>query len=607
MQSTSIRTYRLRGALATGIALTGVVAALAMTGPASASPRPSIHAAKASVGTNIAVAGVHYAKLESLCAPAKPGSVSCFAERRVPVSVKPGTVLPDGVEKYTLSPGPAGGYTPADLATLYDYSRTTGGKGQTIGIVDWYDDPDALADLDHFDANYGFPAETAKTFEKVNENGKSTPLPSASPTSGSSDTTDEISLDIETARAVCSVCKIVLLEANEPTDADLAITEDSAVKLGATEVSNSWGGEEDPFETPAQYASFTNAFKHPGVVITASTGDNGWYSGDYVNDSGGEADEVANTPSTLSSVVSVGGTTLTDSGSRSETVWNENGPEDSPGAQEGALGASGGGCSQVFPAARWQSHVAGYAATGCGTKRLAADVSALADPDTGFDVYDSYDGLDWFTVGGTSLSSPLVASMWALAGGAHGVPYPALTLYGNELTHPSTLHDITVGGNAFCAGVNPTTCATDTTNNYGAPPNEVLAESPLIDCSFASDSATLVTANHQCVAAKGYDGPSGVGTPNGLKAFTPLSPGATIKAPKLRKGHSGKFSEKTTDPFPGGEITKYAWKFGDGKHSASKHPKHTYKKAKTYKVTLTVTDVYGLTHTSHKTVHVKKK
>jgi hypothetical protein len=601
MPHLAVRRSRQRGlreAAAAFVAVTGVVAALAMTGPASAAPTTT-PGATAAVGADLAVAGVHYARLESSCPPATRGSARCFGVRRVPVTLTPGTVVPQGVEPYLVNSGPAGGYSPANIASLYDYSRTKGGKGQTIAVIDWYDDPKALADLNHFDAYYGFPAETSKTFRKVNQKGKATPLPAASGTSGATNTSGEISMDVQAARAVCAHCTIILVEASAPTEKDLATAEDTAVRLGATEVSNSWGTPENPNAKAKSYRSFAKAFNHPGVVITAPTGNDGWYSWDYADDNK-DAAGAPNIPSTLSSVVAVGGTTLTSNGSRKETVWNENGPENSTGIDSGTQNATGGGCSTVFSAARWQSHVAGY-----GKKRLAADVSAIADPRYGFDVYDSDsdNGAGWFTDGGTSLSSTVIAAMWALAGGSHKVPYPALTLYGNELKHPATLHDITTGGNAFCGGYDPAACASFWSTNYLNPPNG--SSYGRLDCSFPAKSTTVLKDNHQCVAAKGYDGPSGVGTPDGLKVFSKLSPKASITASKLRAGKAGKFSAKASDPFPGGKISSYSWSFGDGTHAKGHHPTHTYSAAGTYRVTLKVKDVYGLTHTTHLKLHVK--
>jgi hypothetical protein len=596
-------------AVVAGIAVAGVVVALALPGAAGASsalrPHPAAAAAPA-----VAVAGGHYSRLVPLCVPPKPGRITCFAIRSAPVSVKPGTRLPAGVHpQAAFGNGANGGYSPADLEALYGFSRTKGGKGQTIAIVDWFDDPNALTDLNTFDSHYGFPAETATSFRKLNEHGKASPLPTPAARSGTSNTTSpEISLDIQSARAVCARCKVILIEANGPRNSDLATAENTAVRLGATEVSNSFGGA----ESSGLPASFVKAFNHPGVVITAATGDDGWYTWDLVN--GGQAGfSVPNTPSTLRTVVSVGGTTLRDTGKKptpvrkSETVWNENGPSDSVGLQPppsggGPQGATGGGCSQVFKAQPWQRSVAGFTKTGCGNQRLAADVAAIADPNTGLDVNDTWntDIHGFFTVGGTSLSSPVVAAMWALAGGAHKVRYPALTLYGNEQTHPLSLHDIKVGGNALCDAVRPRTCAT----KVGArSPNTIGAG--YIECSFARHSNKVVVNNHQCVAAKGFDGPSGVGTPNGLRVFKPLFPSAKFRIPKLHKRQEAKFRAKTRDPFPGGGIAKFRWSFGDGSHSKHARPLHAYRKARAYTIKLTITDVFGLRHTIHKKVHVR--
>ena len=145
-------------------------------------------------------------------------------------------------------------------------------------------------------------------------------------------------------------------------------------------------------------------------------------------------------PASLPTVVAVGGTTLklTTGGARaSETVWNDNGPLDDMGYhQTESLGATGGGCSMLFTATPWQTDVAGFGATGCEGKRLVADVSAVGDPHTGFDIYDSYKcGTEcefprveggWATFGGTSLSTPLIAGLYGLAGGGHGFDVPRL-------------------------------------------------------------------------------------------------------------------------------------------------------------------------------------
>jgi subtilase family serine protease len=291
------------------------------------------------------------------------------------------------------------------------------------------------------------------------------------------------------------------VEANEPTDADLAAAVNEAVTLGATEVSNSYGGLEEATEEAA--------YNHPGVVITASAGDQGYYDWDVVSE-GFAAPSRPDTPASLPSVVAVGGTSLklTTSGARSsETVWNDSG-RPSHAEEFKQYSATGGGCSTLFTAPSWQQSVPGWASTACGTKRLDNDVAAVADPYTGFDVYDSYNcgkaceaagfGKGWVTIGGTSLSSPLVSSLYALAGGSGGVSYPAATLYSHAGQAPS-LYDVTEGGNGYCDGEAPGPCGEPGINEkYGD-----------IDCLGTT----------ACDAALGFDGPSGVGAPRGLGAF----------------------------------------------------------------------------------------
>ena len=136
--------------------------------------------------------------------------------------------------------------------------------------------------------------------------------------------------------------------------------------------------------------------------------------------------------------MAVGGTKLVLDASgrrRSEPVWNDNGLDNQTGSVRGRMGATGSGCSTAASARpAWQRAAPNYAHSGCNGKRFTADVSAVAAPSTGLDVYNTYGGHGWMTVGGTSLSSPLIAAMWALVGGARGVdaarrdavPEPAL-------------------------------------------------------------------------------------------------------------------------------------------------------------------------------------
>jgi PKD domain/Subtilase family len=532
--------------------------------------------------------GTRYAKVSRVCPTPKPGYAACFALARVPVSsaaAGEAGVRPYAVNDGASESGPAGGLTPAQLASAYGYEPTSGGSGQTLAIVDAYDDPNIESDLATFDTEYGIAACTTANgcFTKVSQTGSTTSLPEADTTGWSV----EISLDVEMAHSACPKCKILLVEANGASFANLASAEDEAVALGATEVSNSYGG-------PEQELGISAAYDHPGVVITAATGDNGYDDWTELNE-GFVPPARPNMPASLPWVVAVGGTTLElneDGKRKSERVWNGNGPLDERYFEGFSEGATGGGCSTLFTAQPWQQDAPGFAASGCAGKRLAADVSAVADPLTGFDIYDSYNcgedcerfkrGEDWLTIGGTSLSTPLISALYALAGGSKGVSDPSLTLYGH-LGEASALYDVTEGGNGFCDAAPESEC--------GHPDgfDELVRGYALhVDCEYTT----------ACDAAPGFDGPSGVGTPNSLSLFEPRQPSAAIATPSSpRAGVAATFSgAASSDPYPGGSISSYSWSWGDGTpDSAGIAPTHTYAAPGVYTVTLTVTDNYGLT------------
>lgn len=554
-------------------------------------------------------AQLHYAINKQVCAkPKNPNFAQCYAVERVPA--KKGA---HGAYAYTepsYQVGPAGGYTPADLAAAYGFDPTANRRGQTVAIVDWYDDPATLSDLNTFDHEYGLPSETSTSFRKVNEYGATKPLPARN-----QDASVEISLDIQSVRAVCHTCKILLIEANNGSDANLATAENTAVRLGATEISNSFGEPEHPVSK-----SVAAAYNHPGVVITAATGDNGWFGWDFFNNSGAynSSQNGASFPSTLPTVVAVAGTTLqlnSDGTRAEEDVWNENGPDDEDGVTNvdgtlfwwGAQGASGGGCSTLYAAKAWQSAYPGYAQAGCNGKRLAADVAAIADPNTGFDVVDSFanPSAPWITIGGTSLASPVVAAMYALAGGAGGSAYPAASLYTNAASHPSSVSDITLGGSGYCAGDTTANCGNDVYNtfldvnqNRTHNPNSVGAGN--LDCSFprdTSDPASPPPFSSECNAVDGYDGASGLGAPGTDGLFRSTAPSVTLTHPSsLRLTHAATFKAGVSEVISGAHATSYTWYWGDGhsttvsSSSSSISTSHTYTRACSCTVTLSVWD-----------------
>jgi hypothetical protein len=401
------------------------------------------------------------------------------------------------------------GFRPQDLRSAYfpnEQPQAPASTPQTIALVDAYDDPHAEEDLAKFDETFGLPVcnEANSCFRKVNQLGAKKPLPSSSGAEANGWAV-EISTDIEAAHSICRNCGIVLVEAETPSFTDLEAAEATAGRpvveggIGATEISDSWGGSEQGVSTAEDNAS---AFNQPGLVITAAAGDDGYldWHAEKVSEQG-----FADYPATSPHVVAVGGTHLklssTGDAWESETVWN-------------GFGATGGGCSTAFAAPTWQQSVASWSKVGCGTifaaKRAVADVSADGDPYTGMAVYDSTGECEdaegvkgpWCTIGGTSLASPIVAAMFALAGGAGGVEYPARTLYENDVVALGSRHDVTTGSNGKC-------------------PKPFQANG-LSGCTATEEAANSnCSAELVCLAGVGYDGPTGVGSPDGIGAFQP--------------------------------------------------------------------------------------
>ncbi|MFE2249460.1 putative Ig domain-containing protein [Streptomyces lavendulae] len=413
-RATRLTRRAVTAALSAAALLSGGLCALAS--PAEASAAPAAPGASASA--------VHTRRLCS--EPAEAGFMACHALART-----------DLKQQLTLAPDilPSG-YGPTDLRSAYALPASAG-AGATVAIIDAYDDPNAESDLATYRSQYGLPPCTTANgcFRKVDQNG-GTAYPTAD-----SGWAGEISLDVDMVSAVCPSCHILLVEAAQPSMADLGAAVNRAVTMGAKYVSNSYGGGEDSTD-PGSDSSY---FDHPGVAITVSSGDSG-YGVEY--------------PAASQYVTSVGGTSLTRAGGTtrgwSESVW---------GTGSGGNGA-GSGCSAYTVKPSWQ-HDGGCA------KRTVSDVSAVADPATGLAVYDSYQANGWNVYGGTSASAPIVAAVYALAGTPAAGSYPSSYPY----AHTASLNDVTSGANGSCG------------------------------------------SSYLCTAKAGYDGPTGLGTPNGTAAF----------------------------------------------------------------------------------------
>jgi hypothetical protein len=493
------------------------------------------------------------------CARPQPGRASCFAEQLVPISLEAqrhkhpiGMVRPAAGARPAVPSPKTGqlGLRPQDLHSAYSLPSSAPGPA-TIALVDAYNDPTAEADLKTYSEEFGLPLCTSENgcFKQVSQSA-GTPLPfpktvgeleTASKSKNAARKAEaeeaigwgvEISLDIESAHATCQSCQILLVAANSPETTDLTAAEARAEELGATAISNSWGAPEEGFSTAAaEHVPYAD----PGTIITASAGDSGYRNWDE------PGFEFTSFPASSPSVVAVGGTRLSpltaEGAWTGEAVWN-------------GSGAGGGGCSVQFGAASWQSSTLNWPSVGCGSSRAVSDVSADADPYSGVVIRDTdFPGEEcrtpyrektgepikflenWCTYGGTSLASPIIASVFALAGGSGGVPYAARTLYETQRNVPGSFHDITIGSNGECAA------------GYDE-------ETGLSFCTAAQEAATSCASKLICLAAPGYDGPSGVGTPKGVLGFLPgpyeaPAPPATPASPPSSAGAA---AVKSTPP-----------------------------------------------------------
>src|SRR5262249_54078887 len=391
--------------LALAAAITGAVP-LALSGVAGAARQAASPATKPAPS---------YARS---CPQAAGELATCFSVRRTDIPARR-ALAPQVV--------PAG-FGPADLQAAYALPSSTGGVGQTVGIVDAFDAPSAEADLAIYRAQFGLPPCTTANgcFRKVNQQGNPSPLPV--PNAGWA---EEIALDIDMVSAICPNCNILLVEADTNSLTNLGTAVNTAVSLGPQFVSKRYGANEFRSET-----SSDAFYHHPGVAVTASSGDSG-FGTSY--------------PAASQFVTAVGGTHLTGSG----TTWAET-----------AWSGAGSGCSRYEAKPTWQTDAR------CN-RRTIADVSAVADPATGVAVFSTEAG-GWAVFGGTSVSSPIIASVYALAGTPGAADTPASYPY----AHPGNLRDVTSGSNGSCHR-----------NLY------------------------------LCTAGPGYDGPTGLGTPQGTGAF----------------------------------------------------------------------------------------
>ena len=362
---------------------------------------------------------------QKVCSAAAAGHAACLAEVMVPAGANAAP---------KASAPPSTGKTPAQIQDAYKLSGLSSG-GKTVAIVDAYGYTNLERDLATYRSYFGLPTCTTASgcLRIVNQSG-GTSLPRQ-------DTgwAQEQALDVDAVSAACPDCKILVVQAKSASFADLGAAVNTAAKqAGVVAISNSYGSSGD-----APDSTYGSYYNHPGIAVTASTGDNGYQGGSF--------------PASSQYTTAVGGTTLTAA-------------SNSRGWAESAWSGAGSGCSDYNAQPSFQT----TSLTGCG-KRAMADVAAAADPSNGgLAVYwpTSQKSSGWAQVGGTSESSPLIAAVYALGTNS-------LSGYPNALpyNHTGSLFDVTSGSNGSC----PTT--------------------------------------KWCTAGSGWDGPTGLGTPNGAGAF----------------------------------------------------------------------------------------
>ena len=358
----------------------------------------------------------------------------------------------------------SGGLTPQQVRGAYDIAATLQGKGITIAIVDAYHDPTAATDFDAFSRQFGLPtiAGGCGCFQQVNETGGTTLTQiTQDPTGGWE---SETALDIEWAHAIAPQAKILLVEAQNPSN-HLYLAEQYAAK-NAQVVSNSWGSPEFAGET-----QLDGVFNVPNVAILVAAGDTG---------------APASYPSASPYVLSVGGTTLTVTGSCGTTNWTTVGctyGKETVWGPGGSAGGTGGGASAYEPMPAYQTGFCGTVAnsSACGQKRGTPDIAWVANPATGVAMYNSscgtFPACHWFVIGGTSNSSPSLAGLVADADAARHLTLTTQSLTtrftyqhaGLATNYSQDYHDVTTGtnkGTGTCCLAGP---GWDLTSGLGSP------------------------------------------------------------------------------------------------------------------------------------------
>jgi hypothetical protein len=489
--------------------VTAVTAAVAPAGVASAAPVPQKLPSYESSACGAPVAGAVSCNAIELTSPTQYWRPSAPWKGDRPGRSGGGS---SGGSAQTPAP-PSSGYYPSDLLSAYGLAKaasamTPGSSAPTVAIVDAYDDPNAASDLAAYrasmsgstDPNTGLSDGTIPplcgsgvtancvTFTKVSQTG-GTKYPT-----GNSGWAEEISLDLDMVSAICPDCNILLVEASSSSIANLATAEQEAESYHPVAIDNSYGGSEFSTETSYNsiYSSIAASSSSVGTAITAATGDDGY--GTLF-------------PAVSPLVTAVGGTSLSYTGTGSSLAWSA----------QSVWSDAGSGCSSYEQAPAWQQDQGVYRLSSDCPGRQVADVSADANPETGVATYDSYGESGWLVFGGTSVSTQIIGATYGLAAGT-----------GTLKPSPQTLYPDSGATTGPTPGLVPVTSGDNTTS----------------------------CGDYLCIAAdglsSGYNGPTGLGTPDGLTAF---SSATTAPPPTSGSLSFSPTSEELTAGVASGSIT----------------------------------------------------
>jgi len=376
-----------------GLVLCGLLA----VGAAASTARPAAPSPLAGGAARIArVTAAARHGLQAACAKPRPGDARCDV-----------LVQPQYAVNRALAAGRASrprGWTPAQLERAYRLPVSRRSR-QTVAVSIAGRTPHLGSYLRAYRARFGLPpcGQPSGCLRIVNQHGQAAP---AAPSSLGSGWDVEATLDVSMISVACPHCKILVVEASSPAVSDLARSEDTAARLGASVISNSYGIRESGYSQ-----TLARAYQHPGRMIVASSGDYGY--------------DAANFPANLATVTSVGGTALSRARNArgfTERVWND----------PAIFGAGSSGCSAYVARPSWQHSPDCQGST-------VADTSAVA---AGIPIYNQAWG-GWLTVAGTSVAAPLTAGIYGLAGNA------AVVTTRDLYQHAADFFDITKGNNVL--------------------------------------------------------------------------------------------------------------------------------------------------------------